>query len=194
MSIRRMLQAAAASLAAAALAATGTAVPAQAADHRVTAGELTTLDASWYFLANVWSGMNVSVSQGSTANGAPFIQWPERRGTNGLPAGYQAFTAQLITGTWYAYRVASTANWYALAIPGGSTAAGVQAIQWNFEAAPTHNYEQQWEIEPYGGTGNFQLKNRKSDKCLAVKDTTQGTAIVQQACTLTDKQLFYLYS
>jgi hypothetical protein len=206
--IRRVLHAATAGLAAAILGAAGVAVPAQAdpppepkGRHLATRAELdrlfrsgdatSALDASWYFITNVWSGLNLSVSGGSTSPGAPFIQWPERRGSNGLPAGYQAFTWTQITGNWYAYRVASTSSWYALAISGGSTANGAPAIQWNFEAAPTHNYEQQWVIDPDGGTGNFHLKNRKSQKCLAVRDATQGTAITQQPCTATDKQLFY---
>jgi hypothetical protein len=195
--IRRVLWGVAAGLAAVVLGA-GDAVPAQAAGPagRDGAGrDPATLDVTWKFIRNVYSRLNISVSGGSTANGAGFIVWPERRASNNLPAGYQAFTPQTISGSWEAWRVASTSSWYALAIGGGSSTDGAQAIQWNFEAAPTHNFEQQWLRVPYRGTNYFQLMNRNSGKCLHVDDPAQGTAVVQRSCTTYGtNQLFEQYS
>lgn len=70
-----------------------------------------------------------------------------------------------------------------LAIGGGLTTRGAQAIQWTCEYQSGHNQEQLWTFASHDGVTN-EIRNVKTGKCLAIglASTVRGKPVIQWDC------------
>lgn len=129
----------------------------------------------WYTFANQESGYYLAVSQGSTTPGAPVIQWWERLQPSGQPIPSQDWQRRDPDGDGY-FHIVNAASWLALGVSGGATANGSKVIQWTLN--PT-NTDQQWRFERYNQTNTYRLRNRKSNRCLAIANPGSSQAGAQ---------------
>ncbi len=97
---------------------------------------------------------------------------PSSAGAQVVRTGYSAIVSQ------------STAQ--CIDISGGSAAAGAAAIQWPCSGA----VNQQWTVEPYGGSS--RIVEEHTGDCLVVAGaaTTAGAAIVQEPCSGVNSELW----
>lgn len=122
------------------------------------------------------SGKGLNVSGGSTAAGAPVVQWP---------------TSSVSHDNW---RVEPTSDGHhlictqhsvqTLNVPDNSTADGVQMVQWPWGGGAANEV---WRFD-YVGNGYFHIVSKLSGKLLGVKDgsTADGAPVVQMPDTGAD--------
>ncbi|MFF4160664.1 RICIN domain-containing protein [Streptomyces sp. NPDC001678] len=127
---------------------------------------------SWVRNAN--SGQCLAVPGGSTENGKGLIQW----GCGTWNDHYWYFERAFSSGDLVYYRVRNLNSGQCLAVPGASTTAGTQVIQWPCSTWPDHY----WGIE-YTSRG-ARLVNWNSKQCLAIPgaSTAQGEKVIQWPC------------
>ncbi|GAA1986820.1 RICIN domain-containing protein [Kitasatospora viridis] len=124
-------------------------------------------------LTNAKSGKLMDVSGGSTANGAPIIQWQSNGGTN------QQWTLNRLADN--VYTLTSVKSGRCLEVPNWSTGTGLQLDQWTCNGGAN----QQWAADLVGSlTGSsYQLTNINSGLTVEVSgaSTTAGAAVDQGA-------------
>ncbi|HYN93365.1 MAG TPA: family 43 glycosylhydrolase [Pilimelia sp.] len=123
-----------------------------------------------YAISNANSGKVADVTGGSSADGAPVVQWRDTGGTN------QRWAFQS-TGDGY-HTITCARSGKALDVAGGSTADNAAVVQ----SAADGRTSQQWQLRPVAGAaGRFTVVNRRSGRALDVGGgaATDGAAIVQ---------------
>ncbi|MDG4830600.1 RICIN domain-containing protein [Solwaraspora sp. WMMD1047] len=141
--------------------------------------------AEWHYISNLNSGKVLTVR--SSASGAPVVQWEQRRGDQ---AQAWTFTPANEYGTGWVYvRNAYTSSWKAMGISRSGRSNGDPAIQWDHRPGLA---DQVWGF--YGGTlGIYQIKNRNSDKCLAIPASSMANVqAIQWQCSTNFDQRWVL--
>ncbi|WP_190108631.1 RICIN domain-containing protein [Streptomyces cinnamoneus] len=129
---------------------------------------------SYGWVRNANSAHCLAVPGASTDNGKGLIQW----GCGTWRDHYWQFEYAFSSGGMSYYRVRNYNSGQCLAVPGASTTAGTQVIQWPCGTWPDHY----WGIE-YTNKGK-RLVNWNSRQCLAVPgaSTAQGEKVIQWPC------------
>ncbi|MCC3773729.1 RICIN domain-containing protein [Streptomyces sp. UNOB3_S3] len=129
---------------------------------------------SYGWVRNANSGQCLAVPGASTENGKGLIQW----GCGSWRDHYWEFEYAFSSGAISYYRVHNLNSGQCLAVPGASTTAGTQVIQWPCGTWPDHY----WGIE-YTSNGK-RLVNWNSRQCLAIPgaSTAQGEKVIQWPC------------
>ena len=121
-----------------------------------------------YRLLNRNSNLALDVSQASTADAAPVIQW--------YPSGDRNQQWQLAAVTGGYYTLANRNSGKLLDVSGASMTNAAPVIQYQSNNGPN----QQWQLAQ-SADGYYTVKNRNSNQLLDVNQssTTAGTAIIQ---------------
>jgi hypothetical protein len=148
-------------------------MPASAAEGS-TAPRIST-NGSWGHVVNFNSGQCLGVPGGSTVNGEGLIQWPCGTWRDHYWRAEYGFTTS--AGNWY--HIINYNSGQCLAVPGASTIAGTQVIQW--PCGTWHDHYWRFEYEP---NGSARIINYNSGQCLAVPgaSTTAGEKVIQWPC------------
>jgi hypothetical protein len=135
-----------------------------------------TTDGSYDHIINDNSGQCLAVPGGSTDAGTGLIQWPCGTWADHYWAAQYQFTD---SAGIYWYHIRNLNSGQCLAVPGASTSAGVQVIQWPCGTWADHY----WAIV-YDSTGKIHIINYNSGQCLAIPgaSTAAGTAVIQWPC------------
>ncbi|GAA2933630.1 hypothetical protein GCM10020221_31720 [Streptomyces thioluteus] len=131
------------------------------------------------WIRNANSAHCLAVPGSSMENGRGLIQW----GCDVWRDQQWQFEYAFSSGAISYYRVRNDNSGQCLAVPGASTTAGTQVVQWPCGTQPDHY----WGVE-YTANGK-RLVNWNSRQCLAVPgaSTAQGDKVVQWPCnTLPD--------
>jgi hypothetical protein len=136
--------------------------PATAAEAAVTSGPIISRH----------SGQCVDVSQGSTSDGAPVVQWPCHRGTNQVWNYWPG-------GAPDVWKVVNLRSNKCLSVAGGSTANGARIIQ-----GPCSTGQDRVWVWRNLGNGYYEVKNRLSGKCLDLPagSGSAGVQLIQWTC------------
>ncbi|GHF09865.1 RICIN domain-containing protein [Streptomyces morookaense] len=129
-------------------------------------------DYGWIRNAN--SGHCLAVPGASTQNGMGLIQW----GCGTWRDHFWQFEFAFSSGGRSYFRIRNLNSGQCLAVPGASTTAGVQVIQW-----PCGEYKDHYWGVDYTSKG-MRLVNWNSGQCLAVPGASmaQGEKIIQWPC------------
>ncbi|MEU3353998.1 RICIN domain-containing protein [Streptomyces sp. NPDC037389] len=132
---------------------------------------------SYGWIRNASSGHCLAVPGSSLENGKGLIQWGCDIWRDQQWQFEYAFSSDVISY----YRIRNENSGQCLAVPGASTTAGTQVIQWPCGTQPDHY----WGIE-FTSNGK-RLVNWNSKQCLAVPgaSTVQGEKVVQWPCSST---------
>ncbi|MGC0334698.1 hypothetical protein RKD23_007688 [Streptomyces sp. SAI-170] len=160
------------------------AAPAQAARQETAAGADSTgvsrntrqlaAAATYTHVINVNSNQCLSVPGGSTTAGTGLAQWP----CGSWNDHYWSFQYAFSSGGVNYYRLENLNSHQCLAVPGGSTTAGTQVIQWPCGTWRDHY----WGVR--NTSAGSQLVNYNSGQCLAVAggSTAAGAKVIQWPC------------
>lgn len=121
-----------------------------------------------YKIQNILSAQVLGIPNSNS--GAPVVQAPD----NGTPDHNWQF---LLQSNGY-YRILDTFSGKYLAIPGGSPASGVGAIQWT----ATGGAEQDWSVQP-SPAGGYTITNRRSDLALTMATNASGQTSTNEQVT-----------
>jgi hypothetical protein len=137
-----------------------------------------------YRLVNRHSGLCLTISQNSVANGAPIIQWPCFAGG---PGDGQVLTRVPIGGGLH--QLVFNSSGKCLDVTGASAADGAFLQQWDCLGPGQAN--QLWQTIPIAGQdGWFAFAAHHSGKCADVlgMSVNQGTRVGQWSCTWAGNQ------
>ncbi|WP_328469277.1 RICIN domain-containing protein [Actinoplanes sp. NBC_00393] len=137
----------------------------------------------WRMIERKTTGLVLGISGSSDANGGKVIQWTKDIvGPDKQAAPNQDWLIVDRGNGYISLRNAGTPDWKAMGVSGGRTDNGAPIIQWTYD---TSNHDQQWKrVYLPNDTGFFQLKNRKSGKCLAIPGDSpnKGVQAIQYTC------------
>ncbi|MEV8099095.1 RICIN domain-containing protein [Kitasatospora sp. NPDC085879] len=127
-------------------------------------------------IVNNNSNQCLAVPGGSTAAGTGLIQWPCGSWKDHYWSAYYQFKDS--TGVYW-YHVQNYNSQQCLAVPGASTTAGTQVIQW-----PCGTWSDHYWAFVLDSTNRLHIVNHNSGQCLAVPgaSTTAGEKIIQWPC------------
>ncbi|UUU33794.1 RICIN domain-containing protein [Streptomyces sp. CA-210063] len=128
-------------------------------------------------VGNAGTGKCLAMPGGSSAGqGTAAIQFTCDSPADGVWDTDQLWTWELIPGATSTYTIKNYATGQCLAIGGGSTANGAEAIQWPCNSGAD---EQEWVYD-----STHRLRNNKSDLCLAIPSASgaNSVAAVQWTC------------
>ncbi|GGV01633.1 RICIN domain-containing protein [Kitasatospora aureofaciens] len=122
------------------------------------------------------SGQCLAVPGGSTAQGTGLIQWPCGTWNDHYWSANYQFNAYNFN--WY--HVVNYNSGQCLAVPGASTTAGTQVIQWPCGTWADHY----WAFGIDTSNGKLHIINYNSGQCLAIPgaSTTAGAHVIQWPC------------
>ncbi|HEY8984798.1 MAG TPA: RICIN domain-containing protein [Streptomyces sp.] len=118
----------------------------------------------------------LAVPGGSTAQGTGLIQWPCGSWNDHYWSAYYQFTAS----GFYWYHVVNYNSGQCLGVPGASTTAGTQVIQWPCGTWADHY----WAFAIDTSNNKLHIINYNSGQCLAVPgaSTSDGAQVIQWPC------------
>ncbi|MFH9075655.1 RICIN domain-containing protein [Streptomyces alboflavus] len=119
-----------------------------------------------YKIVNRNSGKSLAVRGGSTADGAPVVQWRDL----GTPA--QRWRLKAVGG---AHQLLNEGSGKALEVPDASTTQGTQLVQ----ATVDHGADQQWLLSSSGDDTTLTNRNSKMVADLAGGSTADGANVIQ---------------
>ncbi|MET9318229.1 RICIN domain-containing protein [Kribbella sp. NPDC003505] len=148
-------------------------------------------------LQNAETRQYLTVGNGSTADGAPVIQWTAL-------SGYEQrwnFTRveDEVGDDWDLWVIRNGHSGDCLAISAGSRVNGTGAIQWpcltDRYGYPVGLDDQRWYVRHDSVLGGYQIVNYASDKCLAIPggNTTRGIQAIQWTCAYDPDQRWWIF-
>ncbi|MER5638780.1 RICIN domain-containing protein [Kitasatospora sp. NPDC002227] len=162
-----------ATVAVSALTATGTAAAQSPAHARVRPN--IGWDGVYDHIVNNNSGLCLALPGASTAYGAGVIQWPCGSWTD----HYWTTDYQFTESGYYWYHVVNRNSGQCLALPGASTQAGAQLVQW-----PCGQWKDHYWAFELDTNGQVHIVNYNSRQCLALPgaSTQPGAPVIQWPC------------
>ncbi|MET9318220.1 RICIN domain-containing protein [Kribbella sp. NPDC003505] len=134
-------------------------------------------------MQNAETRQYLTIGNGSTADGAPAIQWTSLSGNE---QRWNIRKVQDVLGDyWDEWVIENSHSYDCLAIPASSTANGTGAIQWTCLTNPERGGvgldDQRWYVRHDSLLGGYEVVNVNSYKALAIPggNTTPGTQAIQ---------------
>ncbi|MEW2136279.1 RICIN domain-containing protein [Streptomyces sp. NPDC005409] len=148
------------------------ATSANASPGRLPAADRADLQFDW--LRNVNSGQCLAVPGGSMDPGTGLIQWP----CSGWMDHKWHLKAAFTAGGIQYFQIMNANSGQCVALPGGSTEAGTQVIQW-----PCGDWKDHYWGAEFTNQG-VRLKNWNSGQCLSIPggSGTEGERVIQWPC------------